>query len=135
MRTTFFAVLGSVQVDGDDGRAVDLGGRLPRRLLTMLVAAEGRAVSDDRLGACLWDGRPPADPQAAAQVYVSRLRRALGDGARELLRRDGTGYRLVLPPGATDVEMFTEQATVARRLADDGRDEEALSAFGAALLL
>lgn len=129
-----FAVLGSTQVHEGD-RPVELGGPLPRRLLTALVAAEGQPVSDDRLSEFVWAGRPPARPRPAMQVYVSRLRRALGDADRDALRRTDTGYRLVTTPGATDIERFTEQIGTARLLSSSGRGDEALPVFDAALRL
>jgi predicted ATPase/DNA-binding SARP family transcriptional activator len=129
-----FAVLGSTQVhDGD--RPVELGGPLPRRLLTALVAAQGQPVSDDRLTESVWENQPPASSQTAMQVYVSRLRRALSDTDRDALRRTATGYRLITAPGATDIERFTEQIGAARLLAASGRSDEALPVFDAALRL
>jgi predicted ATPase/DNA-binding SARP family transcriptional activator len=129
-----FAVLGSTQVhDGD--RPVELGGPLPRRLLTALVAARGQPVSDDRLTESVWENQPPASSQTAMQVYVSRLRRALSDTDRDALRRTAAGYRLISAPGATDIEWFTEQIGAARLLAASGRSDEALPVFDAALRL
>jgi predicted ATPase/DNA-binding SARP family transcriptional activator len=129
-----FAVLGSTQVhDGD--RPVELGGPLPRRLLTALVAACGRPVSDDRLAESVWDNQPPASSHTTMQVYVSRLRRKLSDTGRDALRRTATGYCLITAPGATDIERFTEQIGAARLLAASGRSDEALPAFDAALRL
>jgi predicted ATPase/DNA-binding SARP family transcriptional activator len=129
-----FGVLGSIQVlDGD--RPVELGGPLPRRLLTALVAAEGRPVPDDRLSESVWEGRPPASSQTAMQVYVSRLRRALGDTGRDALRHTATGYRLLTTPGATDIERFTEQISAARLLAASSQSDKALPALDAAMRL
>jgi len=129
-----FAVLGSTQVhDGD--RPVELGGPLPRRLLTALVAARGQPVSDDRLAESVWESQPPASSQTAMQVYVSRLRRALSDTDRDTLRRTATGYRLITAPGATDIERFAEQTAAARLLTASGRSDEALPVFDAALRL
>ena len=76
-----FAVLGPTEVhDGD--RPVVLGGPLPRRLLTALLAAAGRPVPDCQLSEAVWEGRPPAGAKAGLQVDTSRLRRALGDAGR-----------------------------------------------------
>jgi len=127
-------VLGSTEVN-EDGRLVELGGPLPRRLLTALLAADGRPVPDDQLSEAVWEGRPPASPLPALQVHASRLRRALGDAGRDLLRRKAAGYCLVTAPGATDAEQFTERLGVARIRAESGQAENALPVFDAALRL
>ncbi|GAB7051172.1 BTAD domain-containing putative transcriptional regulator [Catenuloplanes indicus] len=125
-----YAVLGPTEVlDGD--RPVHLGGPLPRRLLTALIAAEGAAVPDDRLSEAVWPGRPPGRA-ATLQVYVSRLRRALGDG---VLVRTGGGYALAVPPGATDAGRFRQLAADGRALAAADRPAQAREVFEEALLL
>lgn len=68
-----------------DGAPVDLGGALPRRLLTALVAAGGQAVPDDRLVEAVWGAAAPAKAAAALQVYVSRLRGVFGSAGRRVL--------------------------------------------------
>ena len=54
-----FAVLGAFRVDRD-GREVDLGPRLQRMLLAILVVEAGRVVPVDRLIDLLWRDEPPA---------------------------------------------------------------------------
>src|SRR4051794_38933156 len=81
------------------GREQELRGPAQRRILTVLAAARGEPVSDDRLAALLWGGAPPASAAATLQSHVSRLRAALGDDGRSLLRRAGEGYALHLPAG------------------------------------
>ena len=94
--------------------AVDLGlgGPKPRALLALLALDVGRVVSADRLVEELWPGTPPESAQHAVQVYVSQLRKALG----EAIVRQGPGYVLQLAPDAVDVHRFT-------RLATEGHDE------------
>jgi len=127
-------VLGPTQVFDRD-QPVKLGGSLPRRLLTALIAAGGHPVSDDRLAEVVWAGRPPADPVAALQVYVSRLRSALPESPSTELRRTPTGYRLTMAPGATDVDEFAELTATARALAAEGRPAESRRAYVSALRL
>ncbi|QVJ01299.1 helix-turn-helix domain-containing protein [Nocardiopsis eucommiae] len=45
--------------------------------MAILIAAEGRPVSDDSLAEGLWGESQPRNPASALQVYVSRLRRVL----------------------------------------------------------
>ena len=66
----YFAVLGSFRVDRD-GHEVDLGPRLQRTLLAILVVEAGHVVPVDRLLDLLWRDAPPAAAIASVQAYVS----------------------------------------------------------------
>ncbi|NMO57430.1 AfsR/SARP family transcriptional regulator [Actinoplanes sp. TBRC 11911] len=120
-------VLGGTEVEAD-GVPVDLGGPLPRRLVAALLAAEGRAVSEDALAAAIWGAEVPANPTASLQAYVSRLRRILG---RDALVRAGDGYRIAVDD--TDVARFAADVARGRELLDDERPGEAVRAFDTAL--
>ncbi|WP_193789959.1 AfsR/SARP family transcriptional regulator [Streptomonospora alba] len=124
-----FAVLGPFEVRAGD-QPVHVGGRLPRRLLAILIAAEGRPVSDDSLAEGLWGESQPRNPASALQVYVSRLRRVLPGTA---LQRSPGGYRLLADD--TDVERFRGHLVRARALVDGDRHADAHEAFEAALRL
>ncbi|MEU1175543.1 AfsR/SARP family transcriptional regulator [Streptomyces microflavus] len=124
-----FAVLGPFEVRAGD-QPVHVGGRLPRRLLAILVAGEGRPVSEDSLAEGLWGARPPRNPAGALQVYVSRLRRVL-PGA--VLERSAGGYRLLAAD--TDAERFRGHLVRARALVADDRHADAHESFEAALRL
>ncbi|MFF5081006.1 BTAD domain-containing putative transcriptional regulator [Actinoplanes sp. NPDC000266] len=119
-------VLGSTEVEVDGSRA-DLGGRLPRRLVTALVAAEGRPMSAGALTEAVWGDEPPPSPVASLQAYVSRLRRALGNA----LQRSGDGYRLAVDD--TDAARFAAEVSRALSLLREDRPAEALRAFDSAL--
>lgn len=118
-----FQVLGPLRVLGDDGTPLSLDSPKQRRLLAALLVAGGHAVGSDRLAEILWDDAPPADPAAALQTHVSRLRRALhggdGDGDEDLpgprLLTEPHGYRLRLRRGELDAERFAERLVTARR--------------------
>jgi predicted ATPase/DNA-binding SARP family transcriptional activator len=125
-------VLGPTEVGAGRG-PVDLGGPLPRRLVTALIAAAGRPVGGDALALAVWGDEPPASPEVSLQAYVSRLRRALGAEHRDALQRVGDGYRLA---GAeTDVAAFEAQVAHGRELLDEQRPADAVRAFDAALRL
>ena len=124
-----FAVLGPLEVRAGD-QPVDVGGRLPRRLLAILIAAEGRPVSEDSLAEGLWGDRRPRNPAGTLQVYVSRLRRVLPGTA---LQRSAGGYRLLAAD--TDVERFRGHLVRARAMLAGDRRAEAHEAFDAALRL
>ncbi|MBB5084200.1 BTAD domain-containing putative transcriptional regulator [Nonomuraea endophytica] len=71
-----FQILGPFQAHRD-GAALDLGGLRQLAVLARLLVARGRAVPASLLVDEIWPGRPPAQPLASIQGYVSRLRRAL----------------------------------------------------------
>ena len=76
-----FRILGPLEVL-DDGRQIELGGARQRAVLAILLLHRGDVVSVDRIIDLLWGERPPATAVKTVQVYVSHLRRALGDGRR-----------------------------------------------------
>ena len=86
-----FGILGPFEVADDEGRELALGGRKQRAVLAILLLHAGEVVSSDRLIDELWGERAPATAAKTLQVYVSKLRKALGDGV--LVTRSG-GYVL-----------------------------------------
>jgi DNA-binding SARP family transcriptional activator len=116
-------VLGNVEVVVDE-RVVDLGGLKPRALFSALVAADGRAVSVERLIDLLWGDEPPAKVMASLQAYVANLRRTLEPGrpprqpARILVTRP-PGYALLLADQDLDARRFVELVAEAGDTLDD----------------
>jgi ssDNA-binding Zn-finger/Zn-ribbon topoisomerase 1 len=104
-------LLGPLEVRNRDV-PVALGGPKPRALLAVLALELGRVVSVDRLVEDLWPGTPPETAMHAVQVYVSQLRKALGD----VLARQGPGYALALGTNSVDFHRFTQ-------LTDEGQEE------------
>jgi YVTN family beta-propeller protein len=106
-----FKVLGPLDVvDGD--RSVELGGRKQRAVLAMLALRPGQVVSTDALVDGLWGDAPPATAAKSLQVYVSRLRKTLGEGA--IVTR-ATGYLLAASPDDVDLARFEQLTAEARR--------------------
>jgi DNA-binding SARP family transcriptional activator/tetratricopeptide (TPR) repeat protein len=68
-------------------------------------------VSTDRIVEDVWPASPPETAQHAVQVYVSQLRKALGD----TIARRGPGYVLELEADTVDVHRFG-------RLVHEGRE-------------
>ena len=108
-----FSILGPLEVRAGD-RAVVLGGAKPRGLLAQLLLHANEPVSADRLAAGLWGDDAPAGAVKTVQVYIARLRRALGDP--EAVTTVGAGYRLRVRPGELDADRF-EQLLAAGRAA------------------
>jgi len=105
-----FGLLGSLRVERD-GQPVDLGPRLQRTLLSILVVEAGSVVPVDRLIDLLWREEPPAAAIASVQAYVSQLRRVLEPGrqarapAQVLITQD-PGYMLRAGDGQVDALQF-----------------------------
>ena len=97
-----FRLLGPLEVAEHD-RLLALGGRKQRCLLAVLLLHANDVVSTERLIDELWGESPPATVAKSVQVYVSRLRKQLGDG--RLLTRT-PGYVLRVDPSELDVARF-----------------------------
>jgi DNA-binding SARP family transcriptional activator len=98
-------ILGPLEIF-DDGGWRRPGTAKQRSLLAALVVAGGNTVSTDQLIETLWNGRIPATAVNLIQGHVMRLRRALDDPSGELLRTQPGGYRLALPEGELDADVF-----------------------------
>ena len=126
-----FRILGPVEVRAGD-EPVALGSAKQRAVLAMLVLHHGEIVSSDRLMADLWGEQPPATARKALQVYVSGLRKALGDG---LLETHGHGYRLGVEADRVDLGRFETLLEDGRRAAERGDQEVAAERLRDALAL
>ncbi|MFN2627090.1 MAG: BTAD domain-containing putative transcriptional regulator [Gaiellaceae bacterium] len=97
-----FFVLGPLEVRAR-GRLVRLGGRKQRGLLALLLLDAGEVVPVARLVDALWGERPPPSATNSVHVYVSQLRKALGDG--RLVTRE-PGYLLDIRAENLDARRF-----------------------------
>jgi DNA-binding SARP family transcriptional activator len=134
-----FGILGPLQVVGDDGRKVALGGRMPRALLVVLLLRPNEVVASDRLVKELWAGEPPPSGTKGLQLHVSRLRHALvagrSDPSDEQLVTTAGGYLLKIGPDELDADRCERLIAEARSLVAAGRMEQSLAVFSAALEL
>src|SRR3954451_16031946 len=127
-----FGILGPLEVRAD-GRALELGGPKPRALLAMLALHANRPVSAERVAVALWGEDTPPRAVKTVQVYVARLRKALGDP--EVLVTTPGGYCLRVRPGELDAERFERQVADGRRALAAGRGEDAAAELREALEL
>ena len=97
-----FRLLGPLAVVRHD-RSLPLGAPKQRSLLAVLLLHANDVVSTERLIDELWGASPPATVAKSIQVYVSRLRKLLGDG--RLLTR-APGYALRVDTSELDVARF-----------------------------
>lgn len=113
------------------GEAVAIGGRRSRAVLALLALRAGHVVLEDLLVEEVWAQRPPPSARNALQTYVSRLRSALPDGARRLVRR-GPGYVMSLAPDELDTQRFEDAVADGDRARHAGRPQVALDAYARA---
>jgi predicted ATPase/DNA-binding SARP family transcriptional activator len=114
-----FEVLGPVRASVG-GRQVALGPHEQQRLLALLLAAPG-GLTADRLVDELWGEAAPPSARHLVQVYVSRLRAALGPtGTESCIRHEGGRYSLLVAPEDVDARDVVARAREARaRMASD----------------
>lgn len=118
-----------------DGVAQPLRSLKLRQLLGLLAAHRDDVASVSRLIDELWNSEPPESAVPALRVYVSRLRKLLGDHADALLVTRPNGYQLRIDANALDVPRFAAYADAGRAAAERGDAEEAAIALRAALEL
>jgi DNA-binding SARP family transcriptional activator len=126
-----FRILGPVEV-AENGRPLPLGSRKQRALLALLLLNAREVVSTDRLIDALWGESPPASAPNSVHIYVSQLRKVLGESS--LLTR-GHGYVFPLEPGQLDLERFEELLDEGWRLLTAGEPARARETLRAALAL
>jgi predicted ATPase/DNA-binding SARP family transcriptional activator len=127
-----FGILGPLEVRAD-GRAVPLGGARPRAMFAVLALYTNQPVSAERLAVALWGEDAPPSAVKTVQVYVARLRKAIGDP--DALVTTPAGYRLRVGPGELDAERFERLVADGREALLAGRAEDAASSLREALSL
>ena len=126
-----FRVLGPFEVcEGE--QALEIGAGKQRALLAVLLLRSGEVVSTDRLIDALWDEDPPASALNSIHVYVSQLRKTLGNGH---LETRGHGYLLALDSEELDLGRFERMLGEGRALLAEGEAERAAEVLRAALAL
>lgn len=111
-----FRILGLLEVE-ERGGPVELARGKERALLALLLLHRNEPVSTDRLIEELWGERPPGTPQKTVQVYVSRLRKALGG---DRLRTTPAGYVLETSDSELDIAEFERLTAAAREALTEG---------------
>ena len=100
-----------------DGAERDLGSPKQRCVFAVLALSAGQVVSVDRLVHEVWGDEAGSNTISTLQVYISRIRRSLGEhtgtGWPRLLRRP-PGYLLDVPSDAVDVHRFARLVAAAR---------------------
>jgi DNA-binding SARP family transcriptional activator len=126
-----FRILGPLEVC-DDGQSLPVGSGRQRALLAVLLLNARQVVSTDRLIDALWGESPPASAPNSVHIYVSQLRKVLGEGS--LVTR-GHGYALMLEPEQFDLDRFERMLDEGRKLLTAGDAERAGETLRGALAL
>lgn len=127
-----FRILGPLEVHDESG-AVGLGGVKARAVLAVLLLHPNEPVHAERLALALWGEEAPASAVKTVQVYVSRLRKALGDA--DVLATTPAGYRLRVRAGELDAERFSRLVEDGRHALAAGRAQHAATVLREALAL
>ncbi|WP_433165215.1 BTAD domain-containing putative transcriptional regulator [Kribbella sp. CA-247076] len=126
-----FRVLGPLEVDGPDGRPLDVCGGKPATVLTLLLLHRNAWVSTDQLTDAVWAGRDvPASAQNNLKTYVWQLRRALPD---ERIESRPGAYRVRVLPGELDADVAADLRDQVRDLLARGEGTEAVALVERAL--
>jgi DNA-binding SARP family transcriptional activator/tetratricopeptide (TPR) repeat protein len=99
-----FRLLGPLRLE-QAGTDTPIGANKLRTLLAALLLEANTAVSADRLGDVMWNGRPPASEASSLYNHVMRLRRILGPDA-DRIRAVAPGYLIRVEPGELDSDAF-----------------------------
>ena len=118
-----YRILGPLEV-APDGQPATLKGRKPRALLVLLLLNGNENVPAEQLIDGLWGEKAPSTAANTLQVYVSQLRKLVGDR----LVTGGVGYSLRVEPDELDAARF-------ERLAGEAGAALGRSAYGEALEL
>jgi DNA-binding SARP family transcriptional activator/DNA-binding XRE family transcriptional regulator len=106
-----------------DGVQLVLGSVRQRAVLGLMALQASKNVHRDSIIDLLWGERPPSSAVTEVQGYVSRLRKALGDGpagtekAELVTTAGGCCYSLNAGPGQLDLSVFVRLIREAREAA------------------
>ncbi len=104
--------------------------RRERAVLAALLLMRPAAVSPDAIADAVWGDNPPPTWGKQIQAVIGRLRTALGTAAIVTVDR---AYRLELPRGAVDVDVFEDEIARAATLGHEGEHARAAIALERAL--
>ena len=129
-----FRILGPLEVI-EDGNPVALGTLKERLVLGVLLLHANEFVSRERLIDDLWGEAPPPTARKAINVYVSKLRKALGAAGADPITTAAGGYRLQVEPASLDASRLQVLVAEAQELVAKGELESAGERFREALEL
>ncbi len=123
-----FRVLGPLEIETDDG-LLELRGAKQRALLAMLLIHANEVVPRDLLIEGLWGEAAGERAAHNLEAQVSRLRKILREGGRELLLTRPTGYQLSLEADQLDLFRFHRLLEQASAELEAGTPDRAAATF------
>jgi DNA-binding SARP family transcriptional activator len=130
-----FGLLGPLEVI-DRNRNIELSAARHRTILAALLLDCNRVVAIDRLVETVWDASPPRTAVDQIYICVSALRRHIRTPSDEaVIETRHPGYLLRIDRDSLDVKRFEELTAEGGNRASEGRLEEALDHYQAALAL
>jgi len=129
-----FRILGPLEVV-EDGNPVALGTLKERLVLAVLLLHANEFVSRERLIDDLWGEAPPPTARKAANVYLSKVRKALSVAGADPIATASGGYRLRVEPETLDASRMQLLVASARECVSKGELEGAADRFQEALSL
>jgi DNA-binding SARP family transcriptional activator/ABC-type sugar transport system substrate-binding protein len=129
-----FRILGPLEVV-EDGNPVALGTLKERLVLGVLLLHANEFVSRERLIDDLWGEAPPPTARKAINVYLSKIRKALGVAGADPITTASGGYRLSVEPERLDSSRMQVLVAEAQELVARGELESATDRFQQALTL
>ncbi len=142
-----FRILGPLCADAGAGHGpASIHQPLLQSALAVMLLRANMTCSQSWLIDALWGSEPPAAPEAALRVCISRLRRDLGScavrletvgpaGGRTPGHRLQRGYRMVVRPGELDSDEFSDLAVQGKAELDMGNTAAAAAVLRQALSL
>jgi predicted ATPase/DNA-binding SARP family transcriptional activator len=121
-----YRLLGSLEVEGNDGVRVVIPAPKRRALLAFLLLQRGRPASRARIVDALWGEEAPDAATESLFAHVSRLRREIG---AETVRTIPGGYRLVMDEADLDIAEFERDLKVGRQAIRAGDWASAVAAL------
>jgi DNA-binding SARP family transcriptional activator/ABC-type sugar transport system substrate-binding protein len=129
-----FRILGPLEVV-EDGNPVALGTLKERLVLGVLLLHANEFVSRERLIDDLWGEAPPPTAHKAVNVYLSKVRKALGGGGGSPITTGSGGYRLNVESEKLDAGRMQVLVAEAQERVAEGELESAAELFREALSL